>query len=51
VKNAGGSVRRVCVNLSQAQDVAMLEGWEQIDRKTWGERPIYTGEAPARGAR
>ncbi len=48
VKAAAGSVRRVSVNLSQAAQTAAIEGWRAIDRATWGERSIYTGEAPQR---
>lgn len=50
VDAAGGSVRRVCVNLSNAADEAAIEGWRAIDRTAWGKRPIYTGEAPERRA-
>lgn len=48
VGKAGGSVRRVCVNLAQAGQVAALEGWRKIDLAHWQDRPIYTGRAPAR---
>ena len=48
VDAAGGSVRRVCVNLARADDLAKSEGWRKIDRKTWGELPVYTGQAPIR---
>lgn len=45
---SGGSVRRVCVNLSNIQEEASLEGMGVVDRHTWGNRPLYTGEAPQR---
>lgn len=45
---ATGSVRRVSVNLAQAGTTAAIEGWRAIDRATWGNRSIYTGEAPIR---
>ena len=48
VKLSGGSVRRVSVNLASIYDEASLEGWETVDRSTWGARPIYTGDAPRR---
>lgn len=48
VTKAAGSVRRVCVNLALAGETAALEGWRRIDLKTWGERPLYTGQAPMR---
>lgn len=47
---AAGSVRRVCVNLAGIADTASIEGWEAIDRATWGNRGLYTGEAPRRAA-
>ena len=49
VKRSGGSVRRVSVNLAGVFEVANLEGWETATLAMWGERPIYTGEAPRRG--
>lgn len=50
VKLSAGSVRRVSVNLAAIFETASLEGWESVDRATWGERPVYTGEAPRRSA-
>lgn len=49
VKNSGGSVRRVCVNLANVADAAALEGWARAGMREWADRPIYTGEAPVRG--
>lgn len=49
VKLSGGSVRRVSVNLANIADAAATEGWDYVDRNTWGNRPLYTGEAPRRG--
>lgn len=43
-----GSVRRVTVNLVNVLDAALIEGWDSVDRKQWGERPLYTGDAPKR---
>lgn len=48
VQRASGSVRRVSVNLAAIFEAASLEGWEAVDRAAWGERPVYTGEAPRR---
>lgn len=45
---AGGSVRRVAVNLEMIQDTAITSGWEEVSRATWGKNPLYTGEAPKR---
>lgn len=47
---AAGSVRRVCVNLAGIAESAAVEGWLSIDRRQWGDRPLYTGEAPRRAA-
>jgi hypothetical protein len=48
VKLSGGSVRRVCVNLSGIAEKCALEGWLSADLRQWGDTPIYTGEAPRR---
>lgn len=49
VKLSGGSVRRVSVNLAAIYEAAAVEGWDSVGRAQWGDRPIYTGEAPRRG--
>lgn len=49
VKIAGGSVRRVAVNLAAIADTAAVEGWDAVSLAAWGERPLYTGDAPRRG--
>ncbi|MEE9357352.1 hypothetical protein [Candidatus Vondammii sp. HM_W22] len=41
-----GSVRRVIVNLANIREEATKVGWSTVDRKTWGDRPIYTGKPP-----
>ena len=50
VKLSGGSVRRVSVNLAAIYEAANVEGWDSVSRATWGNRQIYTGEAPRRAA-
>lgn len=45
---SAGSVRRVAVNLELIADAATAAGAARIDRKTWGRRELYTGEAPKR---
>lgn len=45
---AEGSVRRICVNLERIQDAALAEGRNEMTRETWGQRDLYTGNAPAR---
>lgn len=47
---SGGSVRRVSVNLAGLAEAAALDGVRIMDRAAWGSRPLYTGEAPVRGA-
>ena len=48
VSLAHGSVRRVSVNLVNVYDTALVEGWDAIDRAQWGDRSLYTGDAPRR---
>ena len=48
VKATRGCTRRICVNLYQAETLGVATGLERIDMKTWGDRPIYTGDAPKR---
>lgn len=43
-----GSVRRICVNIDRVREVAAVEGWDIVDLKKWGQRELFTGEAPAR---
>jgi len=43
-----GSVRRICVNLDRVRETASVEGWDRVDCKAWGNRELYTGEAPHR---
>lgn len=45
---AGGSVRRIAVNLDTLRTEATKQGWQKVDIALWGDRPIYTGQAPAR---
>lgn len=48
VEISGGSARRVAVNLEMIADAVSAAGASHIDRKTWGRRELYTGEAPKR---
>ena len=45
---SGGSVRRVAVNLELISDTAASLGVASVDRAQWGNRELYTGEAPKR---
>ncbi|MBF0311593.1 MAG: ATP-binding protein [Magnetococcales bacterium] len=40
--------RRICVNLSMAQESAINQGAERIDLARWGKGSFYTGHAPER---
>ena len=43
---AHGSVRRVCVNLANVHEEALVAGSSSVDLTWWGERQFYTGESP-----
>ncbi|MEL7112610.1 MAG: ATP-binding protein, partial [Pseudomonadota bacterium] len=47
LKASHGSLRRICVNLDQVRELAMIEGLAQIGKMDWGKRQFFTGEAPA----
>jgi len=44
---ASGSVRRACVNLTMIYEAAAVTGEPVMSLDTWGDRPFYTGNAPA----
>lgn len=48
LRHSKGSVRRVAVNLDGIRNEAHKQGWQAVDRATWGSRAIYTGEPAAR---
>lgn len=48
VQIAGGSVRRVSVNLTLVHGHCMTMGLSSIDLNTWGDQPFYTGRSPER---
>lgn len=43
-----GVARRIVVNLERVQQAALAAGKKALDCAGWGERPLYTGEAPKR---
>lgn len=45
---SGGSVRRICVNVDLVREEALKNGWDSVDLDAWGDRELYTGDAPAR---
>ncbi|MGR3485512.1 MAG: AAA family ATPase [Paracoccaceae bacterium] len=44
---ARGSLRRIAVNLAHALETSRRTGVSKMDRKAWGDRPFWTGTAPA----
>lgn len=46
-----GSARRICVNLELVEEMSLRMGTDTMDFATWGNQPLYTGHAPARGGR
>jgi DNA transposition AAA+ family ATPase len=47
-RSAKGCVRRMCVNIEQIRRVSLDVGCTELSRKDWGDRSLYTGEAPKR---
>ena len=43
-----GSVRRICVNLDRVGEAAVSLGWDTATKALWGNRELFTGEAPVR---
>lgn len=39
-----GSIRRIAMNLHQATETALREGWDSVDLARWGNRPVMTGQ-------
>lgn len=50
VRKAEGRVRRIAVNFERVRQVALSEGWSSVDRAAWGDRPLFSGQPPARRA-
>lgn len=46
VELAHGSVRRIVTNLDRIAALARVQDVKKIDLKTWGDNPLYTGQAP-----
>ena len=46
---ARGSVGRIAENLEAVQTEALANGWTEVDRTAWGNRPLVAGKAPKRG--
>lgn len=50
VRDSGGRPRRIAVNLDRVREHCDLNGLTAIDLAGWGNRPLFTGEPPARRA-
>lgn len=46
VQSTRGVTRRICVNIETVRQDAKKTGARSIDLKAWGNRAMYTGEAP-----
>lgn len=49
--SAAGSVRRIAVNLDRVHKEAGTLGVKSMNKESWGDKPLYTGEAPKRTPR
>ncbi len=47
-KQSKGSARRICVNLEYIREEAADNGISTVDLAAWGDRPLFTGDAPTR---
>jgi hypothetical protein len=47
-REAKGSVRRICVNLENIREEAVDNGLARIDLAMWGDKALFTGDAPTR---
>jgi hypothetical protein len=45
---AQGRVRRACVSIERVREMAATAGLDTVDLKTWGDRPLFLGQPPAR---
>ncbi len=45
---AKGSARRVCVNIAKVEEFANTQGLKEVGLVEWGDRELFTGEAPKR---
>lgn len=43
-----GAARRICVNIEHVRQETMVQGRQHMDAATWGQRTLYSGEAPKR---
>lgn len=43
-----GAARRICVNIEHVRQEALMMGRAEIDAGAWGQRTLYSGDAPKR---
>ena len=43
-----GAARRICVNIEHVRQETLVQGDNTMDAATWGQRTLYSGEAPKR---
>lgn len=43
-----GAARRICVNIENVRQAGLSLGHEHMDLAAWGDRALYSGEAPKR---
>lgn len=48
VAEVNGCTRRVAANLDDIQEEALKNGWEDVNRKLWGDRKFNTGSVTTR---
>ena len=48
VKQTNGITRRVCVNLEKISEWAKMNNPQNLDRASWGDIPLWNGDAPKR---
>lgn len=48
LEQARGCTRRVCTNLANIQEEALVNNWETVTRALWGERKLMTGDVAKR---
>ena len=47
-QDSGPSLRRICINIERIQDFARENGIDEVNTSNWGNRQLYSGEAPVR---
>ena len=48
LRHSRQAARRIVVNLELIRKQALRQSWKYVDRATWADGQLYTGDAPAR---